>query len=173
MRRVLFALAAGLLLFCCGCQNNTDDKTAKPIADAFSATVAISQGAFSYTAEISKRADGTFVTTLKEPAALNGLTITQTADNCSFAFAGLNLQTPPSLLPDAAFSSCMQKAFETLLDSTRFVAAQHGTDMVYSGRTENGNNFTFTAEKDTGVPRTLEFPERQLTITFSDYKATS
>ena len=101
------------------------------------------------------------------------LTITQPADNCSFAFAGLKLQTPPSLLPDAAFSSCMQKAFETLLDSARFVAAQHGTDMVYSGRTENGNNFTFTAEKDTGVPLTLEFPERQLTVTFSDYKATS
>ena len=109
MRRVLFALAAGLLLFCCGCQNNTDDKTATPIADAFSATVAISQGAFSYTAEISKRADGTFVTTLKEPAALNGLTITQTADNCSFAFAGLNLQTPPSLLPDAAFQAVCKR----------------------------------------------------------------
>lgn len=173
MRRVLFALAAGLLIFCCGCQNTTDSESVQPIADAFSATVAISQGAFSYTAEILKHADGTFVTTLEEPAALNGLTITQTADGCSFAFAGLNLQTPPSLLPDAAFSSCMLKAFDTLLDSTRFVAAQHGTDMVYSGRTENGDNFTFTTEKDTGVPLRLEFPERQLTITFSDYKATS
>lgn len=173
MRRVLFALAAGLILICCGCQKTAGETPAQPIADAFSATVSISQGAFSCTAEVSKSADGAFVTTLEEPAALKGLTITQTADNCSFAFAGLTLETPPALLPDAAFSSCMLEAVETMQKSTRFVAAQHGSNMVYSGRTENGDTFTFTTEKGSGAPLTLEFPERQLTITFTNYKATS
>lgn len=170
MRRVFFALAAWLFLFCCGCQKSTDEAPAQPIASAFSATVSIAQGEFSCTAAVTKSADGTFETVLETPTALKGLAITQTDETCSFAFAGLTLETPPSLLPDAAFSSCMLEAVETLQESTRFVTAEHGDNIVYSGRTKNGDLFTFTQEKETGKPLSLEFSDRQLTITFTDYQ---
>lgn len=173
MRRVLCLLAAtGLLLCCCGCQNSGRNQN-YTIPAAFSADINVTHGALTFDAVFSIDANGTAVTQIQSPAAVEGLEITQAAENCSFGFLGFSLDAPETLLPDTAFAKLLYAVLETLRDNTRYVVSAQGDEVVYSGMTADGEAFTLTQSKADGTLRALTMDGQKLTVTFSNFQTSA
>lgn len=170
MRRVLSLLAAmGFLLCCCGCQNSGQNQN-YTVPAAFSADISVRHGALTFNAAFSIDANGTAITQIQGPAAVEGLEITQTAEACSFDFLGLSLDAPETLLPDTAFAKLLYAVLETLRDNTRCVVSRQGDEIVYSGMTADGEAFTLTQSQADGTLRELTMDGQNLTVTFTDFQ---
>lgn len=172
MRRVLslFAAIALVLLCCCGCQNSGMSKENYTVPSAFSADISVTHGALTFDAVFSIDESGTAITQIKSPAAVEGLEITQTAENCSFEFLGLTLETPEALLPDTSFAKLLYAVLETLRDNARYVTSTQDGEIIYSGMTAGGDAFTLTQSKTDGALRSLTMDGQKLTVAFTKFQ---
>ncbi len=174
MRRILCLLAAAaFLLCCCGCQNSGLSQESVSVPASFSADISVTHGALAFKAAFSVDEAGTAITQIQSPAAVEGLEITQTAENCSFAFLGLTLETPETLLPDTSFAKLLYAVFETLRDNTRCVVSAQDGEVVYSGMTADGDAFALTQSKTDGTLQALTMDGQMLAVTFTNFRVTA
>lgn len=166
---IYFATALLLLLFC-GCQH-TDWKNALSLPQAFTAKAEITHGAFTCNADLTLSADGTAQMVLTSPDALQSLTVTQSADECTFSFLGIEVKTPEDLLPDTAFAKLLFAALQSAKDGTRCVKTVNGDTATYSGMTDAGDTYTLTQSRDSGALFALTMDGRDFTVTFTDFQA--
>ncbi|MGN0571958.1 MAG: hypothetical protein ACI4K9_07230 [Candidatus Fimenecus sp.] len=159
-----------LLLLCCGCQHS-DVKNALCIPQAFTAKVEITHGAFTCNTDVALSADGTAQMVLTSPEALQSLTVTQSADECSFSFLGIEVKTPETLLPDTAFAKLLFDALQSAKDGTRCVKTVNGDTATYSGMTDAGDTYTLTQSRDSGALLELHMDGQDFAVTFLEFQA--
>lgn len=170
MKRILCILAAGLFLFCCGCQNARLSQEPQSFPAAFSASVHIVHHEAEFDAVCTRAADGTVTLEMQKPEAVRTLTFIQTAESCTVRFLGLELKTPEVLLPDTAFLKLLCAAMESAQSGTRCAVSAQGDRYVYSGMTETGDTFQLEQEKQDGALRVLTMDGQKLTVAFSDFQ---
>lgn len=172
MKRILCILAAGLFLLCCGCQNAKIPKNEPEFPTAFSANVHIVHRAAGFDAVCTYQADGTVTLEMQSPEALRTMTFVQTKESCTVQFLGLELKTPETLLPDAAFVKLLCAAVESARCGTRCAVTGEGDSRIYSGMTEAGDTFRLEQSRQDGALRTLTMDAQELCVTFSDFTCT-
>lgn len=138
---------------------------------AFTAKAEITHGAFTCTADLTLSADGTTILSLTAPDALQSLTVTQSAAECTFSFLGIEVKTPEDLLPDTAFAKLLFSALQSAKDGTRCVKTVNGDTATYSGMTDTGDTYTITQSRDSGALFALTMDGRDFTVTFSEFQA--
>lgn len=126
---------------------------------------------FTCSADLTLSADGTAQMVLTSPDALQSLTVTQRADECTFSFLGIAVKTPEDLLPDTAFAKLLFAALQSAKDGTRCVKTVNGDIATYSGMTDAGDTYTITQSRDSGALFALTMDGRDFAVTFSEFQA--
>lgn len=108
---------------------------------------------------------------LTSPDALQSLTVTQSADECTFSFLGIEVKTPEDLLPDTAFAKLLFAALQSAKDGTRCVKTVNGDTATYSGMTDAGDTYAITQSRDSGALFALTMDGQDFAVTFSDFQA--
>ncbi len=170
MKRILCVLAAGLFVFCCGCQNAKLSQEPPDFPAAFSASVHIVHREVEFDATCTRSADGTVTLTMQKPEAIRTLTFVQTKESCTVQFLGLELKTPETLLPDTAFLKLLCAAIDSVQSGTRCAISAQGDCRIYSGMTEAGDTFQLEQGKQDGFLRVLTMDGQKLQVTFSDFQ---
>lgn len=163
-------MAAMLFLLCCGCQYTAPNPTVS-LPQAFTAKADISCGAFACAADVTLSAEGTVTLALTSPDALQSLRVTQSADECTFSFLGVEVKTPEALLPDTAFVELLLASLQSARDGTRCVKTVNGDVITYSGMTDTGDTYALTQSRDSGALLSLTMDGQDFTVTFSDFQA--
>ena len=168
-RRTAVCTAVLWVFLCsfCGCTQKVDP----PLPAAFTATAEITHGEFSCRANLTRQADGTLVTHLESPAALQALTVSQNETDCIFTFFGKEIRLPAGILPDAAFAKLVYAALQSAQSSSRCVKTRNGDVAVYSGMTAVGDTYTLTQDRETGALLTLTMQGQKLKADFSSFQA--
>lgn len=108
---------------------------------------------------------------LTSPDALQSLTVTQSADECTFSFLEIEVKTPEDLLPDTAFAKLFFSAVQSAKDGTRCVKTVNGDTATYSGMTDAGDTYAITQSRDSGALLALTMDGQDFAVTFSDFQA--
>lgn len=169
MKRILCILAAGLFLFCCGCQNAKLSQEEQAFPAAFSASLHITHRDVEFDAACTRAADGTVTLEIQNPEAVRTLTFIQTKESCTVRFLGIELKTPEVLLPDTAFLKLLCAALDSAQNGTRCAVSVQGDSRIYSGMTETGDTFQLEQEKQNAALRILTMEGQKLTVIFSEF----
>lgn len=170
MRRTGALLAGLLLVFCSGCEDAEKRTTACPLPAAFSANVHVTQGTLQVEAAFTLSESGAVTFSLTAPEALRSLSLTLDSGGVRFSFLGIALETPPALLPDAAFAKCLYEAFAVLRSGADCAQTPYGDGTAYTCKTAAGDIFTLALDAD-GAPQTLIMESRDLQADFTDFSA--
>nr|WP_319488160.1 hypothetical protein [uncultured Caproiciproducens sp.] len=96
---------------------------------------------------------------------LNGLTCDWSGEGFSISYSGLSAKSDDCVLPDTSFAVILLQILDYAEKSDSLIET-HGDEL--SG-TMNEINFTMTAEKSTGLIKTISIPQKNLTAKLHDY----
>ena len=163
MKKLLLLLIPIILLFCGCTKSPTEEVTLPP---CFNSEVNINVGDTSYTAYLSRYADGYWRIELLNPMAVKGLIFTVSGGETEVGFSGLQFTFDTSRFPVGSVITSATERIDKLMISPLDVIT--GDDNCLATGKLGEESFTLTLSK-THVPQKLEFTDIGMSVEFVSF----